>query len=147
MDAFLAYGEDAVPPASARRPVRTGDTASRRERERRTLLSLARRRLQADAKALLARPEGPRLKAMLRWMRGLGIDGADEFLDVLAGEDWLLDAPEEVRRLAQRLFGRVIDRIRRRAGFHPLDDPLPWDEDGRPVASVHNQIRHILKLR
>lgn len=147
MDAFLAYGDTADPTSRTVRPPRASDAATRRERERRTLLSLSRRQLRAEIRQALARPEGPRLRAMLRWMRGLSIDDAGEFLDVLAGEEWLLAAPEDFRRIAQRLFGRAIDRIRRRAGVHPLDDPLPWDEHGRPVASVHDRIKHILNLR
>lgn len=155
MDAFEAYGETATarchsrarrqPDAKPASPVE--EALERRNRERRTLAAIARRQDRAATKAAMDCPEGRRLAAMLRWMRSLSADQASEFLEVMAGEDWLLDAPVEFRRVAQRLFGRVIDRIRRRAGLDPLDDPLPWDTAGHPVGSVHNRIKHLLDLR
>jgi len=147
-DAFLAYA--AAAPTFRPTPVSTAvpvSPAARRDQERRKLSANARRQQRAEERGVLACPEGPRLAAMLRWMRSLSIDQADEFLEVLAGEDWLLTAPESFRRVAQRLFGRVTGHIRRRAGIDALDDPLPWDEDGVPVEGLHERIRQLLNLR
>ncbi|MBF0562274.1 MAG: hypothetical protein HQL37_09690 [Alphaproteobacteria bacterium] len=148
-DAFLAYG-DATAPTFRPTTVRAATPISpaiKRDQERRKLSVLARQQLRAEERTILACPEGPRLAAMLKWMRSLAIDQGEEFLEVLAGEDWLLTAPEAFRRVAQRLFGRVTGHIRRRAGFDALDDPLPWDEDGLPVESLHGRIKQLLNLR
>ncbi len=149
-DAFQAYGEVTVPVFGHQQrqmEARTLSPAEKRDRERRKLSALARRQLRAEQRAALACPEGPRLTAMLKWMRGLSIQQGDEFLDVLAGEDWLLVAPESFRRVAQRLFGRVTEHIRRRAGIGALDDPMPWDDDGLLVESLQERIKQLLNLR
>jgi len=70
-------------------------------------------------------PEGPRVRAMVAWVRTLGPDDADELVEVVAGEDWLLAAPQEVRFAALQLIGDQIGRIRREAGLPEFDDPLP----------------------
>ena len=147
-DAFLAYGAVAAPsfrPGPRQAPPAT--PAAKRDQERRKLSSMARRQQRAEERSILACPEGPRLAAMLRWMRSLPIDQADAFLEVLAGEDWLLSASEPFRRVAQRLFGRVSEHIRRKAGIDPLDDPMPWDQDGQPVESLHHRVKQLLNLR
>ncbi|MEI6108393.1 MAG: hypothetical protein WCR49_15480 [Opitutae bacterium] len=143
-DAFLAYGDTAASPFRPAPPI---SPATERERERRKLSANARRQRRTEERGVLACPEGPRLAAMLRWMRSLSIDQADAFLEVLAGESWLLSAPEPFRRVAQRLFGRVIGHIRSQAGIDILDDPMPWDEDGRPMESLHQHITRLLNLR
>ncbi len=70
-------------------------------------------------------PEGPRVAAMVAWVSTLGPDDADQLVGVVAGEDWLLAAPQEVRFAALQLIGEQICRIRRRAGLLEFDDPLP----------------------
>ncbi|CAK0767854.1 hypothetical protein WCLP8_4170005 [uncultured Gammaproteobacteria bacterium] len=74
-------------------------------------------------------PEGPRVRAMMAWVRTLGPDDADELVEVVAGEDWLLAAPAEVRFVALHLIAEEICRIRRQAGLPELDDPLPGEPD------------------
>ena len=148
-DVFQTYGDKAASkfrpgPVS---PAPLTSQAAKHDRERRKLLSIARRQQRAEERSVLACPEGPRLAAMLRWMRGLSLDQGDAFLEVLAGEDWLLSASEPFRRVAQRLFGRVSEHIRRRAGIDALDDPMPWDSNGQPVDSLHHHIKQLLKLR
>ena len=70
-------------------------------------------------------PEGPRVRAMVAWIKTLGPDDADELVEVVTGEDWLLAAPQEVRFAALQLIGEQICRIRREAGLLEFDDPLP----------------------
>ena len=70
-------------------------------------------------------PEGPRVRALVAWVKTLGPDDADELVEVVAGEDWLLTAPQEVRLAALRLIGDEIARIRRGTGLPEFDDPLP----------------------
>jgi len=45
----------------------------------------------------------------------------------IEGQDWLLEADEDFRRLALRLIDKRIGRIRRDAGLVELDDPLPGE--------------------
>ncbi len=70
-------------------------------------------------------PEGPRVRALAAWVKTLGPDDADELVEVVAGEDWLLAAPQEVRFAALQLIDEQICRIRREAGLPEFDDPLP----------------------
>lgn len=73
--------------------------------------------------------EGPRVRAMVAWVETLGPEDADEMVEVVAGGDWLLAAPAEVRFAALQLIGDQICRIRRQAGLPELDDPLPGEPD------------------
>jgi len=85
-------------------------------------------------------PEGPRLIAMLDWMKTLGPDDAEEMISVVACQDWLLEASPELRRLALHLIDDQICRIRKAVGLRELDDPLPGEPD-----NVFQIIRDILQ--
>ena len=125
MNAFLAYGERHQHPrhtAAAQALV-----ARRREQTALSLAYHAARKQWLD-KALDC-PEGPRVRAMVAWIATLGPDDADELVDVVVGEDWLLSAPQEVRLAALRLIGDEIGRIRREAGLAEFDDPLPGEPE------------------
>ncbi len=69
--------------------------------------------------------EGPRVRALVAWVKTLGPDDADELVEVVAGEDWLLEASQQVRFAALQLIDEQICRIRREAGLAEFDDPLP----------------------
>ncbi len=70
-------------------------------------------------------PEGPRVRALVAWVKTLGPDDADELVEVVAGEDWLLAASQQVRFATLQLIDEQIFRIRREAGLREFDDPLP----------------------
>ena len=84
-------------------------------------------------------PEGPRLRAMLDWVRTLGTDDAEQLVNVVADQDWLLSASPSFRQVALRLLGDQICRIRKSAGLREFDDPLPGEPD-----AVFQIIRDIL---
>lgn len=130
MNAFLAHGERHHPHrrrSSSPTPPSPAVVARRREQ---TALSkachAARRRWFEE---VLGGPEGPRVRAMVAWVATLGPDDADELVEVVAGEDWLLSAPQDVRLAALRLIGDEIGRIRRETGLLEFDDPLPGEPD------------------
>jgi len=125
VNAFLAYGERHQP----RRPGGAAPGASpalvARRQEQTALSQAYRAATERWFDRVLDRPEGPRVRAMVAWIATLGPDDADELVEVVAGEDWLLVAPQEVRLAALRLIGDEIGRIRREAGLLEFDDPLP----------------------
>ena len=65
------------------------------------------------------------MRALVAWVKTLGPEDADELVEVVADEDWLLAASQQVRLAALRLIGDEIGRIRREAGLREFDDPLP----------------------
>ena len=126
MNAFLTYGDSARP---SRRQVPPSPALTARLREQTALSKAYHAARQKWIDQALDCPEGPRVLAMLDWVRTLGPGDADELVEVVAGEDWLLAAPQEVRFVALQLIGEEICRIRRQAGLRELDDPLPGDPD------------------
>ena len=125
MNAFLAYGERHQHPRQA--AASQALVARRREQTALSQAYHAARRQWLD-KALDC-AEGPRVRAMVAWIATLGPDDAEELVEVMAGEDWLLSAPQEVRLAALRLIGDEICRIRREAGLAEFDDPLPGEPE------------------
>jgi len=75
----------------------------------------------------LASPPGKRLAYLLAEFDRLTTDDADVMIARLEGQDWLLEADEDFRRLALRLIDKRIGRIRRDAGLIEPDDPLPGE--------------------
>lgn len=124
MNPFAAYG-DRTGARRGRRPAPPPEDRT----EKAALSAQYRRQKQVWLDRALSGPEGPRVRAMLAWVRTLGPDDADELVAVVAGEDWLLAAPAEVRLAALHLLGEEIGRIRRHAGLPELDDPLPGEPD------------------
>ena len=122
MNAFLAYADRHQP----RRQQGMPSPALVARRQEQSALSKA---YHAAWRQWLDRvldcPEGPRVRAMVAWVKTLGPGDADELVEVVAGEDWLLSAPQQLRLAALRLIGDEIGRIRREAGLLEFDDPLP----------------------
>lgn len=75
---------------------------------------------------------GDRLRAMLGWVNGLGPDDAAFLVEVVSNEDWLLDAPKDLRFLALDQIHERIMKIREKLKLDPLADP-EWP-DGEPSA-------------
>ena len=117
MNAFLAYANSQRPHhrRGSTRPTPPALTARRQEQ---TALAKAYHAARHHwLEKVLDRPEGPRLRAMIAWVRTLGPDDADELVSVVAGEDWLLAAPRGFRSAALHLIAEEICRIRREAGL------------------------------
>ena len=125
-DPFASYGESHRP--LQRRAPRSAHLSPDRVARRQEQAALSKayqaaRRTWFDQ--VLDCPEGPRVRAMLAWIGTLGPADADELIDVVAGEDWLLAASPEVRFAALQLIDGEIGRIRLAAGLLEFDDPLP----------------------
>jgi len=75
---------------------------------------------------------GQRLRSMLGWVNGLGPNDAEFLVDVVCNEDWLLDAPKDLRFLALDQIHARIMKIREKLKLDPLADP-EWP-DGEPSA-------------
>jgi hypothetical protein len=75
---------------------------------------------------------GDRLRAMLGWVNSLGPDDAEFLVHVLADEDWLLDAPKDLRFLALDQIHARIMKIKESLKQDPMADP-EWP-DGEPSA-------------
>lgn len=75
---------------------------------------------------------GDRLRAMLGWINSLGPNDAEFLVKVLADEDWLLDAPKDLRFLALDQIHRRIMEIKESLKQDPMADP-EWPH-GEPSA-------------
>lgn len=75
---------------------------------------------------------GSRLRTMLEWVNGLGADDAALLVEVVSNEDWLLEAPKDLRFLALDQIHARIMKIREKLKLDPLADP-EWP-DGEPSA-------------
>ncbi len=132
MNAFLAHAQRHQP--------RPSPPALQAHRQEQTALSKAYRAATEHwFDRVLDCPEGPRIRALVSWVKTLGPNDADELVEVVAGEDWLLAAPQEVSLAALRLIGDEIGRIRRQAGLPEFDDPLPDEPE-----NVFQIIRRLL---
>ena len=108
-----------VPPNAADKALRERDRLWRHYRSDR----LARRQGLYDAT--------PRLKEFGRQLRLFTSGDAAGFLTYVEEENrgWLCTATPEIRAEALSMVAERIQRIRVRAGMHPMDDPLPGEED------------------
>ena len=86
-------------------------------------------------------PTGERLRRMVAWVNTLTMDDAGLLVETVAGEDWLLAAPKDLRFLALDLIHTKIMRLKEKAGLDPMADP-EWP-DGQP--SVFQVIRDLLR--
>lgn len=83
---------------------------------------------------------GDRLRAMLGWVNGLGPNDAAFLVEAVGDEDWLLDAPKDLRFLALDQIHARIMKIREKMKLDPLADP-EWP-DGEP--SAFQTVKHLL---
>ena len=143
MNAFLAYGERHQHPRQA--AASQALVARRREQTALSQAYHAARRQWLD-KALDC-AEGPRVRAMVAWIATLGPDDADELVEVVAGEDWLLAAPQQ-GRVADDLLELLADGVppRRRSDLGDLDQGL-WELDDRKQPRDPWQFTNELVLR
>lgn len=81
-------------------------------------------------------PEGPRVRAMIDWIETLGPKDADELVETVAEQDWLLNALKDVRFAALRLINEQIGRIRKSAGRHELDDPVDGEHAPQIIKNI-----------
>ncbi len=122
MDPFSAYGGS----RQFNQHLPTPSIALVARRQEQTALSKAYHAARRQwFEQVLDCPEGPRVRALVAWVKTLGPEDADELVEVVADEDWLLAASQQVRLAALRLIGDEIGRIRREAGLREFDDPLP----------------------
>lgn len=92
----------------------------KKERERGRKAYLAMDRAWVDN--ILDCAEGPRVRALLAWAETLGPEGADELVDTVAGESWLLKANPDVRFVTLRRLDFIIIALRVKEGLPPIDD-------------------------
>ncbi|MEG9883741.1 MAG: hypothetical protein V6Z86_03810 [Hyphomicrobiales bacterium] len=132
LNPFEAFADTYTPrPVKARRKQPAGrytKSAKDKRLEEWGRLAAHYRREEARRTAeALASPQGKRLASLLAEFDRLTIDDADVMIARIEGQDWLLEADEDFRRLALRLIDNRIGRIRRDAGLVELDDPLPGE--------------------
>ena len=84
---------------------------------------------------------GERLRRMVDWVNSLTMNDAGLLVETVAGEDWLLSAPKDLRFLALDLIHARIMRLKEGAGLDPMADPT-WP-DGQ--ASAFQVIRDLLR--
>jgi len=134
LNPFEAFADAYTPrPVKARRKRPANGQAKsakdKRLEERGKLAAYYRREVARRTAEALASPLGKRLASLLAEFEALTIDDADVMITRIEGQDWLLRADEDFRRLALRLIDKRIGRIRRDAGLVELDDPLPGEPD------------------
>lgn len=144
-DAFAAYAETAAPtPMDPRANRRKKDPSAfdlKMEEKGRLHKRYKAMKRQERIEILAAEP---RLLNFMRYLRGVGADQADEFLDALATCDWLLSASQSVRLFALGRIQRREDKIRLMLGEKPMDDPLPTSLGGPSEATVYFKARALL---
>jgi hypothetical protein len=116
------------------KPPRSGDRAAveRALEERNRLYRhyvAAKRSRRQDLYA--THPQGWQLKLFAEQLGRFTAADAAAMLSYVQGQarDWLATAPPEMRHEALALVDERIQRIRERAGLHPIDDPLPGEAD------------------
>jgi len=134
LNPFEAFADTYTPrpvKAGRKRPTggKTKSAKDKRLEERGKLAAHYRREEARRAAEALASPLGKRLACLLAEFDRLTINDADVMIACIEGQDWLLRADENFRRLALRLIDKRIGRIRRDAGLIELDDPLPGEPD------------------
>lgn len=74
---------------------------------------------------------GERLRKFVGTLMRFKIDDAERMISYVSTENdkWLCYATLEIRQSALEAIGERIMKIRERAGYPPLDDPLPGEED------------------
>jgi len=132
LNPFEAFADAYTPrPVKARRKRPAGGQSKSAKDERleeRGKLAAHYRREEARRTAeALASPPGKRLASLLAEFDRATVGDADVMIARIEGQDWLLEADEDFRRLALRLIDSRIGRIRRDAGLIELDDPLPGE--------------------
>lgn len=108
--------------------------------KRKKLMRVYRRQVAMIRETVLDCPEGPRVRALVGWARTLQLCQAEELIEQVKVEFWLLKAPEQTRRVALAMLNDAIIQIRRRNNLPPFDDPL----DGSP--SAYAVLQTILRL-
>ena len=139
-DLFASYADQAVSPAMQRRQAKAEaakpKSALDLKMEEKQRLSKAYRLWKSAERAAVLAAE-PRLRDFLRYLRSVRPDAAGELLEAIAGS-WLVTSPRPIRLFALDLVRRHCDRINRRLGFEPLDDPIP------PETTLYFRARDLL---
>lgn len=141
-DLFAAYAAEAIPPSvqrqQARREAEEARPLSELEKkmaEKRRLNSAYRAwKRQWRTEQLSAEP---RLRDFMRYLRTVRPVNAHDLVDAISCS-WLAHAARDVRLFALELISRHCDRINRRLGFEPLDDPMP------PETTLYFECRELL---
>lgn len=138
MNAFAEYAMEAIPVAEQRRQAKQPKPESALEKKmaEKQRLSRAYKVWQRAVREETIAVE-PRLKNFIRYLRTVKPEEADEMLAEVRGS-WLPTSCVAVRLLALRLIARHCDRLNRRAGNEPLNDPLP------PETNAYFKARAIL---
>lgn len=108
--------------------------------KRKKLMRVYRRQVAILRETVLDCPEGPRVRALVGWARTLQLYQAEELIEQVKVEFWLLKAPEQTRRVALAMLNDAIIRLRRRNNLPPFDDPL----DGS--TSAYAELKLILRV-
>lgn len=148
-DPFATMGESLMVGPRRRRMAAADSRAEARAaalknvREERDALKAAYHRARAEwiETTLKAHTEtGDRLRAMLGWVNSLGPSDAEFLIRVVSEEDWLIDAPKDLRFLALDQIHARIMKIKEAMGQDPMADP-EWP-DGEP--SAFQQCKYLL---
>ncbi len=141
MNPFASHGESVSPnrklkidPRLGGERVATGLEKKMQEKQR---LSAGYRRARKKLRAETIEQE-PRLRDFARYVRTIEPETADELIDAIT-TSWLPGSAQPVRMLALEIVSRRCDRINRRFGIGPLDDPLP------PETSVFFRAQAVLR--
>lgn len=107
----------------------TNEAAEKALKERSRLHAHYRRAKSAHRRELYE--QEPRLRQFALQLNRFHLPDAAAFLTFVKEENrsWLVTAPPELRAEALSIIGERIMRLRGQAGLHPLDDPLPDEED------------------
>lgn len=142
-DLFSAYAEQAIPKTVQRKDVRKRDREAERlqkqQNEDAILAKAARAIDKAWREKTITESEDPAaLQSILDQFRRSGPDDGERMVETVRQAAAIFKGPDQ-RRLLLQGVDKASQRIRRKLGLEPLDDPLP------PEMNVFLECREILR--
>ena len=107
-------------------------------------LSLYRAWKRGVRKELQAK-HGKQLEDLIKLLKSLSIDSADELVEFVKRADWLIQADEHSKYTVLSYIDDAIIRLRIRHGLSPFDDSIP-SFDGTPDEEPPTAFQIIRKL-
>lgn len=128
-DLFASYGKEHVKEPS--KFDKLSAPAKEAVKEKAELLRQYKSYLKEEKKQMLERGGRP-LQSIVGFMEKAGPDDAAAIIEIF--RQFIDTQPDpDMRQFVMRTVGQACARIREQCNLDPLDDPLPWDEDGNVV--------------
>lgn len=121
---------------------RRNSAAEKELAEDRQLTAAYHKYKREQRQAILDGPYGEPVRALVAFMRGMGLSDADALLERVSGRPWVEAMSIDERFVLLGMIGDRIVKVRERNGLAPFDDALP----GEP-AKIFELIKAELRVR